>query len=81
VQLYATPPAASDPRERHALSGFDRIHLKAGETQRVQLTVPATALRRWSDTSKTHAVPTGEWTLGAGAASEDIRQTTTITLE
>ncbi len=81
VQLYATPPAATHPRERHALCGFDRIHLKAGETRRVQLTVPATALRRWNDATETYAVPAGEWTLALGAASNDLRAKVPFTWE
>jgi beta-glucosidase len=80
VQLYATPPAASHPREHHALCGFARVHLKAGETKTVTLTVPATALRRWSEAMKDYAIPTGDWTIGAGASSADIRQTTAAKL-
>ena len=75
VQLYATPPAASHPREREALCGFDRIHLKAGATGTVNITVPATALRRWNTVDNTYYVPSGDWTIAAGAASDDIRQT------
>ncbi len=80
VQLYATPPVASHPREHRALSGFDRVHLKAGETQTVNIAVPATALRRWSENLKDYAVPAGDWTIGAGASSADIRQTTAVKL-
>jgi beta-glucosidase len=80
VQLYATPPASSNPRERHALCGFARVHLKAGETKRVSLTVPSTALRRWNDAGGHYAVPTGVWNIGAGASSADIRLTANVTL-
>ena len=80
VQVYATPPAASHPREHRALCGFNRVHLKAGEKQTVTLTVPATALRRWSAEKKDYAVPNGEWTLAAGASSADLRQTSLVKL-
>jgi beta-glucosidase len=80
VQLYAVPPAASHPREHRALCGFDRVHLKAGETQTLSLTVPPSALRRWSDNDKAYATPSGEWTIGAGASSADIRQTVAVQL-
>jgi beta-glucosidase len=80
VQLYATPPAASHPRELRALCGFARVHLKAGETKTIAFTVPATALRRWNDADKAYYTPSGEWTLAAGAASDDLRQTTTVKL-
>ncbi len=80
VQLYATPPAAAQPREARALCGFARISLKAGEAKTVTLTVPASALRRWSAEKKDYAVPAGEWTLSAGASSADLRQTAQVKL-
>ncbi|HET7537758.1 MAG TPA: glycoside hydrolase family 3 C-terminal domain-containing protein [Candidatus Didemnitutus sp.] len=77
VQLYAVPPAA---RENEALCGFKRIALTKGETKTVSLTVPATALRRWSAEKKDYAIPAGEWEVRAGASSADIRQTTKVKL-
>ena len=78
VQLYAVPPAASHPREREALCGFVRVHLKKGETQTVRIVVPATALRRWSAELKAYAAPRGDWVFRAGASSADIRQSVTV---
>jgi hypothetical protein len=46
----------------------------------VKLTVPATALRRWSDGKNDYAIPSGKWNIGAGAASDDIRQEFQINL-
>jgi beta-glucosidase len=80
VQLYATPPADSHPREREALCGFSRIHLAKGETRTVSLTVPATALRRWSTEQREYVIPTGAWTFRAGASSADLRQTASVRL-
>jgi beta-glucosidase len=80
VQLYATPPAASQPQETRALCGFRRVHLKAGEKQTVSITVPTIALRRWNVEKKAYAIPAGDWTLAAGASSADLRQTTAVKL-
>ncbi len=80
VQLYATPPAASHPREIRALCGFSRVHLKAGEAKTVSLTVPAIALRRWNEEKKDYAIPSGDWTIAAGASSADLRQTAAVKL-
>ncbi len=80
VQLYATPPAASQPQEIHALCGFRRVHLKAGAKQTVSITVPAIALRRWNVERKDYAIPPGEWTIAAGASSADLRQTAAVKL-
>jgi beta-glucosidase len=80
VQLYATPPVETRPGERKSLCGFDRIRLAAGETKRVAFTVPATALRRWNDAKQAYEIPAGDWTIGAGASSADIRQTARLVL-
>lgn len=80
VQLYATPPASSRPQEIRALCGFIRVSLRAGETRTIEITVPAVALRRWNVEAKDYTIPTGEWTLGAGASSADIRQTARVSL-
>ena len=71
VQLYGIPPAA---RENQSLCGFARVALKAGEKKTVSITVPATALRRWSTVKNDYEIPAGEWTIRAGASSGDIRQ-------
>jgi beta-glucosidase len=80
VQLYAVPPASSHPREREALCGFSRVHLAKGETRTVTITVPATALRRWSPERQDYTTPSGDWTILAGSSSADIRQTATVGL-
>jgi beta-glucosidase len=59
VQLYATPPAQSHPREREALCGFQRVHLAKGESRAVTLTVPTSALRRWDTASHAYQIPRG----------------------
>ena len=81
VQLYATPPADTRPREHRALCAFDRVPLKAGETKTVSLAVPASGLRRWSTGKKAYVTASGQWTIGAGASSSDIRQSASVTLE
>ncbi len=80
VQIYATPPSALHPREHRALCGFERIRLKAGERRSLNIAVPASAIRRWSDDEKAYVYPPGEWTIGAGASSADIRQSVAIRL-
>ncbi|MBK8477936.1 MAG: glycoside hydrolase family 3 C-terminal domain-containing protein [Opitutaceae bacterium] len=78
VQLYAVPPAASHPREAQSLCGFRRVHLPKGATQTVTLTVPTTALRRWSVKKGDYEIPSGAWTIRAGASSADLRQQATV---
>jgi beta-glucosidase len=78
VQLYALPPASSRPREIRALCGFRRVRLARGETKEVVISVPATALRRWSVKEGGYVTYSGEWTIQAAASSTDIRQTATV---
>ena len=80
VQLYASLPRTFARSELPALCGFDRLFLKSGETRRVTITTPATALRRWTESGEGYARPSGEWTFAAGASSADLRQTVTIEL-
>lgn len=80
VQLYAAAPASARPRARQSLCGFKRLSLKRGEKKRIEISVPAAALRLWDEKAKAYAVPAGEWTLRAGASSADIRLETRIGL-
>lgn len=75
VQVYVTPPGA---RERHALGAFARVSLAPGEKRTVSLVIPPSALRRWSTEKHAYVVPSGDWKIGVGASSADIRQTTTV---
>jgi beta-glucosidase len=74
VQLYALPPLSSRPREIHALCGFQRLRLAKGETREAVISVPVTALRRWSVQEGRYVIHSGEWTIRAAASSTDIRQ-------
>jgi beta-glucosidase len=80
VQLYAVAPESSGPRELQALCGFARVHLKAGQTQKVSIGVPASALRRFCEEKGAYWVPQGTWTIRAGASSADIRQSGAVKL-
>ncbi len=80
VQLYALPPMRSRPREIHALCGFRRLTLARGERKEAVISVPATALRRWSEKEGGYVIHSGEWIIRAGASSADIRQTAAFTI-
>ncbi len=75
VQIYATPPTASRPREREALCGFTRVHFQKGEKKVLHVLVPKNALRRWNTERNEYFIPAGDWTFRAAASSSDIRQT------
>ena len=77
VQVYVRPPGA---REREALGGFARVHIARGGVASVKVAIPSAALRRWNTDEHRYVIPHGSWDVMIGAASDDIRQTTTVKL-
>lgn len=80
VQVYATAPKSAQARESQALCGFARVHLKAGESRKVKITIPEAALLHWDDEAGASRVPAGKWQFSVGASSADLRQHTTVKL-
>jgi len=78
VQLYADYRATDRPRRR--LCGFARLSLSPGETKTAVIDLPASALALWDVTAGRMAVPPGEIAIRAGASSEDIRASATMTV-
>ncbi|HUO20999.1 MAG TPA: glycoside hydrolase family 3 C-terminal domain-containing protein [Caulobacteraceae bacterium] len=80
-QLYlgapALPPADGQVAPR-ALVGFTRLHLKAGESRRVQLTLPARRFQYWSVRAKGWVKVAGARKLMVGASSRDIRRSVSL---
>ncbi|MBO4536918.1 MAG: glycoside hydrolase family 3 C-terminal domain-containing protein, partial [Bacteroidales bacterium] len=70
VQLYASFKG-DDAAQR--LRGFDRVAVKAGETQTVELVVPADDLKLWDIEAHAFAYPCKRAKIRIGASSEDIR--------
>ncbi|MCC9137875.1 glycoside hydrolase family 3 N-terminal domain-containing protein [Pontibacter silvestris] len=75
VQLYLRDNVSSTVTPIKQLRKFQRIHLKAGEQQAVELTLNAEDLMLL-DTKMQWMVEPGEFTIMVGASSEDIRLTT-----
>ena len=79
AQLYITDEQASTVRPRKQLRAFRRLHLKAGETRRVEFAFGEEALTLY-DAQMQPVVEPGEFTLHIGASSEDIRLTQQLTI-
>jgi beta-glucosidase len=56
-----------------SLVAFDRIHLKAGETQTVSLHVAQRQMQYWSTNLKRWMTTSGSRTISVGASSRDLR--------
>jgi beta-glucosidase len=81
VQLYVREVKPSVPRPTKELRGFRRIHLGPGETQKVEITVPAEKLAFYDENQHAFRVKPGPFQILVGASSEDIRAQAGFTVE
>jgi beta-glucosidase len=73
VQLYVREVKPCLTRPGEELRGFQRIHLKPGETRKVTLTVPGEKLAFYDENIHAFRVNPGPFQILVGAASDDIR--------
>jgi beta-glucosidase len=73
VQLYVHEVKPCVKRPAEELRGFQRIHLKPGETREVSLTVPGEKLAFYDESIHAFRVNPGPFQILIGAASDDIR--------
>ncbi len=76
VQLYTHQRYGSASRPRRELKGFERIHLKAGETRSVTLHLPASSLGFWSPQTHHWSVEPSTFDLWVGDNSNATLHTT-----
>ncbi len=77
VQLYLHDEVASVTRPVKELRGFSRIHLKAGESKRVEFKLGPADLGCY-DRDMRRVVEPGKFDIMVGASSADIRQRATL---
>lgn len=80
VQLYIRSLDASVVRAQQQLRGFSRVHLDPGASTTVTFTIEPKDLAFWD--TKTHgwSVETGDFELGVGSSSDDIRERAVLTV-
>lgn len=78
VQLYVTRPASKVARPLQELKGFRRTAVRAGSTERVELTLRAADLGYWDADKRAFAVEPGPIEIRIGSSAADIRLTMTI---
>jgi beta-glucosidase len=78
VQLYVRELNPLVKRPTKELRGFQRIHLKPGETREVAITVPAAKLAYYDEKARGFRVNPGTFQIMVGAASNDIRAKATL---
>ena len=80
VQLYVRDVLSSVTTYEKNLAGFERVHLKPGETKTVTFHIDRKQLELL-DKHMEWTVEPGEFVLMAGASSEDIRQSAVLEVE
>lgn len=79
IQAYISfPESAGSPPQQ--LRGFEKVFLKHGKKQNVELEFTKTELSIWDTTANTWVIPSGKFTVHIGASSRDIRQSASFTL-
>lgn len=74
VQLYVYSPDASVDRPVKELKAFKKVFLKAGESKRVELNVDLRDLSFWSTEDHSWKTIHGDYTIGIGSSSVDIKK-------
>ena len=62
------------------MKGFEKVHLKPGETKNVSLTLDARAFSYWDDSAKKWTIDPGKFVLRVGDSSENTPLTADLTL-
>ncbi|MFR9548800.1 MAG: glycoside hydrolase family 3 C-terminal domain-containing protein [Rikenellaceae bacterium] len=73
VQFYIADKESRLVRPVRELKGFEKLHLEAGESKQAKFTITADALKYYDDTLGDWIAESGEFTLSAGASSQDLR--------
>ncbi|MFE2438868.1 glycoside hydrolase family 3 C-terminal domain-containing protein [Streptomyces sp. NPDC059409] len=81
AQLYVRAEAPSVPRPRRELLAHRRFTLAPGASTRVAFVVPLSALAFWDVAHGRWRLEPGPYALLVGASSEDVRLSTTLTLD
>ncbi|MRW93311.1 beta-glucosidase BglX [Duganella sp. FT80W] len=79
VQFYLRDMVASVVRPLKELKGFQKVHLKPGETRRVSFTIDRDTLSFYNS-KLAWGAEAGDFKLMVGSASDDIRLETRLTL-
>jgi beta-glucosidase len=79
VQAYIGFPKGNGEPPK-VLRGFEKIVVKKGHKENVDISFSKTELSVWNSDSKKWVIPSGTFTLYIGASSGDIRQTATFKL-
>jgi len=81
IQIYAKQPLELMDQPIKSLIAFERVHLLKGETKEFTISIPVQRLRHFSPEINDYSVATGNYELLTGAASDDIRLKTSVSIK
>ncbi|MFJ6068731.1 glycoside hydrolase family 3 C-terminal domain-containing protein [Streptomyces tendae] len=81
AQLYVRAETPSVPRPRRELVAHRRLTLAPGASDRISFEVPLSAFAFWDVAHDRWRLEPGPYALLVGASSEDVRLSTTVTLD
>ena len=80
AQVYFRHVDSNVIQPKLALCGFNRVHLKPGQLNRVTVEIPAESLRYWDTDKKQYVVAPGKYEFLIGPASSDLRLKLPLTI-
>ncbi|WP_417351399.1 glycoside hydrolase family 3 C-terminal domain-containing protein [Flavobacterium alkalisoli] len=81
VQLYVSKAESAVERAAKELKGFNKVMVKAGNTEKVNIKVPVKELAYYDETTKGWVVEKGSYTFKLGNSSKNITQEVTVNVE
>lgn len=81
IQIYYIVNNSSVKRPIKKLCGFERVRINAGETKKVNVSIPLHILRIYDVRSKQMMIEEGEYTFSAASSSEDFRLSVNVSVD
>ena len=81
VQVYVGDVEAPVLRPEKELKGFEKVFVKAGQTERVKIVLPKEAFEYFDDKAHEWRADRGEFKIYVAAASDDVRATLDLKLK
>jgi beta-glucosidase len=81
VQFYVRPMKPSVARPAHELKAFQKIAVKAGQSERVEVELGADAFSYFDETAQAWKVDPGRYEIQACSSSRDVLVTSPITID
>ena len=81
VQLYSSKPDSKITRAAQELKGFQKVLVKAGNSEIVTIQVPVKELAYYNVDTKKWTVEPGNYTLKLGSSSRDIKKEVVVTIK